>query len=501
MADEASDARTNIAAPSLLRSGALSLATSAAPLALALIALPLLTRQLGTERLGLLSLAWAWLGYAALLDFGLGRAITRLVATSDAADDVDAPVAAFVATGAWLLAIVGAAVGLGGALLAPWYVSAVLRVSESLRSDAMIAAVVFALTVPAITGASVPRAVLEARQQFRTVNLVRLPVSVGTFGVPLVLLPFTMSLSVIAITLAVLRLWAWWRYTTLARRCMPPARGDHAAWAHLRPLLRSSAWMTISNVLSPLMTVADRFVIGSLVSVSAVALYAVPWEAVTKLWIVPGALTMVLFPAIARVASMDASRLSSLHAAGIRIVALIVVPACGLTALFAPALLRFAGGAQYTGDSVTVLRILAIGLAANCIATVPFTLLQASGRARWTAMLHLCETVPFVLLLWYSVQRWGITGAAFAWTTRVVLDAGLLAWRAQSVAPLSASMLLTTAAGVVIVALAAVMGATTTIGSTPTIVAALTLVITPVVLWLWRGDSVRLVLGANGMRR
>ena len=34
------------------------------------------------------------------------------------------------------------------------------------------------------------------------------------------------------------------------------------------------AWITVSNVLSPIMTVADRFLIGSLVSVSAVALYA-----------------------------------------------------------------------------------------------------------------------------------------------------------------------------------------------------------------------------------
>ena len=64
---------------SLLRSGAFSLVTSAAPLVVALVALPVLTRVLGAERLGLLALAWAWLGYAALLDFGLGRALTRLV--------------------------------------------------------------------------------------------------------------------------------------------------------------------------------------------------------------------------------------------------------------------------------------------------------------------------------------------------------------------------------------------------------------------------------------
>jgi O-antigen/teichoic acid export membrane protein len=85
MADDDSSAATPALplVPSLLRSGALSLFTSALPLAVALAALPLLTRQLGTERLGLLALAWAWLGYAALLDLGLGRALTRLVAAAD----------------------------------------------------------------------------------------------------------------------------------------------------------------------------------------------------------------------------------------------------------------------------------------------------------------------------------------------------------------------------------------------------------------------------------
>jgi O-antigen/teichoic acid export membrane protein len=445
-------------APSLLQSSAFSLLTSAAPLVVALVALPILTRQLGTERLGLLALAWAWLGYASLLDFGLGRAITRIVAASDAGEPLDAPLNAQVSTAQRLLLLVGIAVGIAGAVAAPWYVLRVLHVSDALRSDAVACAVLFALTAPLITGASVPRAVLEARQQFRDVNLVRLPVSVGTFAVPLLLLPFTSSLTAIAATLAALRAWSWWRYAALARRMLPAPSSHAPARAPVRPLLRAGAWITVSNVLSPLMTVADRFVIGTMISVSAVALYAVPWEAVTKLYIVPGALTMVLFPAIARATTAEPNRVGPLHAASVRVLTLVVVPVCAAVCLLAPWLLTLAGGPQYSGDSVDVLRWLAVGVAANCIAAAPFTVLQASGNAKFTATLHLLEIIPFGAALWFGVQRWGIVGAAAAWTLRVVVDAALMAWRAQSIAQLPGSTLVLNACGVVVVALCALLG-------------------------------------------
>src|SRR5437588_8528932 len=51
-----------------------------APLAVAVVAIPLLVRGLGTERFGILALAWSVMGYFSLFDFGLGRALTQLVA-------------------------------------------------------------------------------------------------------------------------------------------------------------------------------------------------------------------------------------------------------------------------------------------------------------------------------------------------------------------------------------------------------------------------------------
>src|ERR1700723_1921283 len=53
------------------------------------------------------------------------------------------------------------------------------------------------------------------------------------------------------------------------------------------PLLRFGGWMTVSNIVGPLMVTLDRFLIAGLISVTAVAYYATPYELVTKLLLVP----------------------------------------------------------------------------------------------------------------------------------------------------------------------------------------------------------------------
>jgi len=59
----------------------------------------------------------------------------------------------------------------------------------------------------------------------------------------------------------------------------------------------------------------------------------------------------------------------------------------------------------------------------NCLAHIPFTLLQARGRADLTGKLHLAELPFYVVLLVVLVGSVGIGGAAIAWSARCVVDA------------------------------------------------------------------------------
>ncbi len=55
--------------------------------------------------------------------------------------------------------------------------------------------------------------------------------------------------------------------------------------------------MTVTNVVGPVMVTMDRFLIGAMISITAVAYYTTPYEMVTKLWLIPAAMVGVMFPA------------------------------------------------------------------------------------------------------------------------------------------------------------------------------------------------------------
>ena len=64
------------------RNSALNLIGQGIPLLAAFFAIPLLLRGLGTDRFGVLTLAWIVIGYFSLFDLGLGRALTQVVSAT-----------------------------------------------------------------------------------------------------------------------------------------------------------------------------------------------------------------------------------------------------------------------------------------------------------------------------------------------------------------------------------------------------------------------------------
>src|SRR5258708_5460919 len=91
-------------------------------------------------------------------------------------------------------------------------------------------------------------------------------------------------------------------------------------------LLRLGGWMTVTNVVAPLLVTFDRFLIGALVSISAVAYYATSYEVVTKLWLIPGALVGVMFPAFSTSSIRDRNRMALLFGRSFKYLFLVLFP-------------------------------------------------------------------------------------------------------------------------------------------------------------------------------
>src|SRR5206468_4783735 len=62
-------------------------------------------------------------------------------------------------------------------------------------------------------------------------------------------------------------------------------------------LLRFGSWVTVSQLISPVLVYLDRMLIASFVSLSAVTLYTVPYEVMTRLRLIPSSMMGTLYPA------------------------------------------------------------------------------------------------------------------------------------------------------------------------------------------------------------
>lgn len=405
----------------LARNAAINLAGQAAPILVALISIPLLIRGLGTERFGVLTLMWVVIGYFSLLDLGLGRALTQIVAERlgrGRADEV--PAIAWTA-----LAMVLALGTLGGAVAAvaaPWLIVEVVRLPDELRPETVRAMYLLALSLPAVASTAALRGILEAVQRFDLVNLLRLPLSIFNYAGPLLVLPFSSSLVPIIALLLAGRVVAWVAHLWLCLRAVPSLRRVRIDPHSLSSLVRFGSWTTVSNIISPLMVYLDRFLIGGMVSVTAVAYYVTPYEVVTKLWIVPAGLLGVVFPAIATTFAQDPERTGRMFWRAVRVMLLIVFPLLLTIVALAPEGLRLWLGADFAANSTSVLRWLAVGVLINCLGQVAYTVLQGIGRPDLTAKLHMIELPGYLVVLFVLVERFGIEGAAAAWVLRISVD-------------------------------------------------------------------------------
>lgn len=402
------------------------------PVLVAIVCVPILKRDLGTDRLGIISLAWIIIGYFGLFDLGLSRALTKLVAEKLGQERTD-QVPSLVWTSLVIMGGIGAVGVVAALLLSHWLVAGPLRIPPELRHETLVSFDWLSFSIPVIVVTAGLRGVLEALQRFRLATAIRVPMGIFTYLGPALVLPFSHSLVPIVATLVVGRFVAAAAHLWACFHALPPLRTNFSFdRTSIGPLVRFGGWMTVSNIVGPLMVSFDRFLIGSMLSVSAVAYYAVPYEVVVRLGFVATALVGVLFPAFSTAVESDRNRLVFLYECGVKYISLALFPITLAVIAFAPQGLRLWLGEDFARNSTHVVQLLAMAIFINGLAQIPFAHLQGAGRPDITAKLHLLELPLYIAMLFYFARTMGITGVAVAWLLRVSIDALLLfviSWR------------------------------------------------------------------------
>jgi O-antigen/teichoic acid export membrane protein len=405
MAETSTNGNLHLTSGSLLARNTLwNLVGNGAPMIVAVFSIPILIHGLGGDRFGVLALAWALIGYASLFDIGLGRALTQLVAKKlGAGEEHEVPILV------WTSLLLTLALGVAGAgfvaAISPWLVHHALKIPEALQSESLRAFYLLGVSVPVVISSAALRGLLEAHQRFDLVSAFRIPTGILVAG------RFVGCLAL---------LWLCFRLVPELRR--------RVVWhgPSVSPLLRFGGWSTVTNTLGPMMMYMDRFVVGALVSATAVTYYATPYEVVTKLFVISGAISGVMFPAFSLTGAMARNRSRKLYRRTMRYMLGVLLPVTAILMLGAKIGLSVWLGSDFAAHSYRVAQLLLVGTFALAMASLPFVLIQGLGRPDIPAKLNLMEIPFYAAGLYWLIQKYGVIGAAEAWVVRATVDALLL---------------------------------------------------------------------------
>ena len=426
-------------APTRFRSDAFwSSAGILLPVVAAAAATPFLLAALGVERFAIYALALAMVSFAPSFDAGVSRtAFRRVAAAIDRDADERTALTASVLARSWWVGVV--AMGVLAVALAALSIWGALR--SATPQGALWPMLIALSTVPFAIVTNTQRAVLEGARLFRASAGVRIALGLLTALVPPFLCLFTRNVSVLCLSLFLLRgatlvyqqrlmrredLIRSREQTERGRKTIPARQGEPTFW-------QESTWYAVSAPASLVMSGFDRFAILAVSSISLAELSAflAPQDVALRAIILPAAIIPALMVRIASTAN-DISGTAGVESERFLMrrvflsVCAVVFALCLVVSVFVRPLTDAVFQSLPTSEVTLVVQILAVGIFSNAVAQFPAAALNGRGYSVLPAALQLIELPVYLLVLPGLLRAFGPTGAAFAWSGRIVVDTILL---------------------------------------------------------------------------
>ena len=402
----------------LAKNSLFSIAGSIVPVLITIVTLPFLLSLIGADRYGALALCWLILIYSAHILDGIGTAITHAVARCDA--DQQAARDTMVTGLATALLISPAAVSLAS-VVAFTFFGYFFDVNEVVRQELM-ASIWLIGACSFVSGFS--RSVygaLVGKERFPTASIALL---ISNGGLPVLALLYSHLFGVSMVVL----LWA-----SLTAYCLgfvfllfdlwnSQLRGRSAkvSWDRSRSLLKFGFWIVATAIVAPLLLTMDRMVIGAQLGAIAVAAYTIPFQVISRLQLVPQSLVKVLFPRLSVSFGAEARRMAFFYA--IAMSAFFAPMIIGLIFLMEP-LLELWLGDNLDPRSVRIGTWLLIAFYVTAIVQTMAVFLQSQERGDLVAKFQFATILPYLALLLYCAETYGLMGVVAAFLLRRTIEA------------------------------------------------------------------------------
>ncbi|WP_429035324.1 flippase [Aeromonas media] len=385
------------------------------PSLIAIPSLGILARTLGTTQFGIFTLSLAIVGYASIFDAGLTRAIVREISVNRY-NEVEKNK---ILSNATLALIILGLIGGGGIYSFSDDIVHLLKVPPELSRESRLSLQLLSISLPIFLLNQAWLAVLEGVENFRLVNIIKSINSSLIAGLPAIFILFNDVLHYAVAGLVVSRVLSLIVTYLVCKEHLHYAK---IAYNHetMSRLLKYGGWITVSNIISPLMSYFDRFILSHIMGANHVAHYTGPSEVIQRLTIIPNALSRAVFPKL----SLFKDHIEQRRQKGLAYILMAagVLPFVFFGILFSREILSIWMGGEYAGLPSDILKILLLGFLFNALAQIPFASIQARGHSKITAIIHISELLPYLSFLYLAILEWGLIGVAVSWTIRVILD-------------------------------------------------------------------------------
>ncbi|MGC9562193.1 flippase [Brachymonas sp. M4Q-1] len=406
---------------SILKNSFWNMLAFAVPTIITIPAFGVISRSLGLEKFGVYTVAFAILGYASVIDIGISRAVIREIAQNGGDETQEAKILGTAYKAIFIFSFVFSFLS----IIFSSEIVDMMGVRIENHRDVQIGMIFCFLSFPLMMIVQVLLAYLEGKEEFYVLAKQRIYTSTISAIVPAILCyEYKNSFLWAGLGILIGRIYTL-VLTFFVVRKICPAWPREIDFNILRRMMKFGGWLTITNIISPIMVYFDRLVVANSLGAGRVGIYSGPSELVARLSAIPQAVTRSLFPKLSNLNEVKSHKQYVVQTRFIVFLSTFVI--CVVVYFFSGAILGAWLGLSFkTDESIAVLRILLLGFFFNSMAQIPFTELQAMGRSRLTAYVHCAEVVPYVVVLYYLMKNFGLYGVAAAWAIRVGCDYVLL---------------------------------------------------------------------------
>lgn len=389
------------------------------PIIIGLVSIPFLLNKIGSENLGILYLIWALIGYTGLFDLGIGKGLIQLIGFNYGKEN-NSEIGRLIFTSF----IISLSIGLVFVLVSFYFSKPISQIQSIsyIENLELIVKLLGLSTIPTLL-ISLFRSIMEARSFFLIINIIKIPNNIWLFISPVVLVlmdDFTISNTIILIIIGKMFFLIVYILFFL-KKFKKYLKKLSFKYSTALSILNYGGWISVINILNPLIAYFDRFIIISLISATAVTIYITPYELSTKVWIIPGAISSVLYPLLSTDLQNNKNLISKYFQFE-KINTSIVLPILIFIIFFSEQIIDLWLGKGFSDESNLLLSIFSIGVFFSSLGHFPLTLLYSNGDFKNPAILNLIIALLYPIIFYFSLLHYNLIGGVTIWLFKTIVD-------------------------------------------------------------------------------